>query len=227
MAWIRIWSINMAGRHAGKTRQYAYSSSPSPTRGGSPALLLRRFKLFERVGSIIHLVKHGAADQNRRLLLDGHGNAIARPRIQFDDFLLMQFVFRRDNEPRVKRAVFHIIDHRSVDLSAESSQHVGHEVVGQRTLFVRAREEHVDRVAHGGIDINNEGFPLRAEKQCRAISGRDDGLELDGNDLLVRHPAQITPGPPPNPEAKFLSTPADCALAPRLGSRQDKSRWSP
>jgi len=64
---------------------------------------------------------------------------------------------------------------------------MGHEIMGQRPLLLRAGEEHVDRVADRGVDIDDERFLFSAEEKCRAIGGRDDGLELDGDNLLLRH----------------------------------------
>jgi len=54
-----------------------------------PALLFRRFELLEGIGCVIHFVEHEAADQDRRFLLDGHGDAVARARVQLNDFFLM------------------------------------------------------------------------------------------------------------------------------------------
>ncbi len=166
------------------------------------ALLFGRLELAQRVGGVIHFVQHHAADQDGRLLLDGHGDAIARTGVQFDDLLLVQFVFRRNDEAGVKRAVLHVVDDRAFDFGPESGQHMGHEVVGQRTLLLRPGKEHVDGVADGRIDINDERFLLGAEEQRRAVGRRDNGLELHGDHGLLRHQKQTTPAPRPNPVAK-------------------------
>ena len=48
--------------------------------------------------------------KDRRLLLDRHGDAIARAGVDLDDLALLEFVFRADDEPREICRVLEFVD---------------------------------------------------------------------------------------------------------------------
>ncbi len=78
------------------------------------------FHLAQDVAHIVDFVPNLLADVNLRFLLHGHGDAIARPPIEFDNFFLLQLVLGPNNHPRVVGRVFQIVDDHAFDLRSRA-----------------------------------------------------------------------------------------------------------
>ena len=78
------------------------------------------FHLAQNVAHVVDFVPDLLADVNLRFLLHGHGDAIARASIKFDDFFLLQLVLGANNHPRVVGRVFQVIDDNALDLRSQA-----------------------------------------------------------------------------------------------------------
>src|SRR5436305_1902855 len=91
---------------------------------------------------------------------DGHSfgdsAAIAGPTVQFDDFLLLQFVLRPNDHPGVISSIFQIVDDHPFYFRTERSHKMRNQIMSERALFADIAHEHGDRAAHGLVDINDE-----------------------------------------------------------------------
>jgi hypothetical protein len=90
----------------------------------------------------------------------------------------MQFILDTNNNSRVISGIFQVIDDDSINLGAERSEQMCHEIVSERTLFGDLAHEHRDRAAHGLIDINDEHLVVIAEKHGAPAACRQDRPHL-------------------------------------------------
>ncbi len=96
------------------------------------------FHLTKNLGHVIHLVPDSLADEDRRFLLGGERDAIARPCVQFDNFALLDLVLDNQNQPPEVGAAFEVVDHDPFDLCAKRLKNEREEVVGERAFLFRA-----------------------------------------------------------------------------------------
>src|SRR5258708_38821186 len=132
------------------------------------AFLLHLSKRFCHVFELIPNVK---AYVDRRGLLSRHRDTIAGPRINLDDLLLFQFVLRTEDKSRKMGAVLQIVDDYPFDLRFEGSQDIREQIMGERSLLLRALLEHRDCQTNALLNVNHETFLLVAEKN-RAAAAR-------------------------------------------------------
>jgi hypothetical protein len=74
-------------------------------------------------------------------LLERQRDAIARPSIDLDDPLWLQFILRtKDKSPKI-RALLKIVDNYAFDLRSERSQDIRYQIMGERSLRLHALNE--------------------------------------------------------------------------------------
>src|SRR6202047_1388784 len=127
---------------------------------------------------VVHFVPYFLAHVDGRFLLGGDRDAIAWPRIQLDDFFLLQFVFRPDDGARIIRCVLQIVNNDPLDFGAQSRHQMPDEIVGKRTLLGNLAHEHRDRAANGLIDINNEYLVVVSQKHRATATGWQNRAHL-------------------------------------------------
>src|SRR5260221_1303344 len=128
------------------------------------AFLLHLSKCFCHVFELIPNVK---AYVDRRGLLNRHRDTIAGPRINLDDLLLFQFVLRTEDKSRKIGAVLEIVDDSPFDLRFEGSQDVREQIMGERSLLLRALLEQRDRQTNALLNVNHESFSSLPRKTAQ------------------------------------------------------------
>ena len=94
-------------------------------------------------------------------------------------------IFRADDEARKIRLALQIIDDDAVHLCAERGEQVRDEIVRERALLRRLVHEHPDGRADGFIHVDYEDLVLIAHEYRPAVVVRQDGPDLDWDDLFA------------------------------------------
>jgi len=79
-------------------------------------------------------------------------------------FLLFLFVLCTEDKSRKIGAVLEIVDDYPFDLRSEGSQDVRKQIMGERSLLLRALLEQRDRQTNALLNVNHESFFLVAKK---------------------------------------------------------------
>src|SRR6202047_2613050 len=127
--------------------------------------------LSKRLCHVFDLIPNIKAYVDRRALRSLHRDTIAGPRIDLDDLLLLRFVLRTEDKSRKIGAALEIVDDYPFDLRSEGSQDVREQIMGERSLLLRALLEHRDRHPNALLNVNHESFFLVAKKN-RADAAR-------------------------------------------------------
>ena len=128
--------------------------------------------LSKRLCHVFELIPNIKAHVDRRGLLSRHRDTIARPRIDLDDLLLLRFVLRTEDKSRKIGAALEIVDDYPFDLCSEGSQDVREQIMGERSLLLRALLEHRDRRPNALLNVNHENLVLVAKKNRAAAARR-------------------------------------------------------
>lgn len=136
---------------------------------------------LEEFRSILDLLPHNSAHVNRSLLLCRHRHAVARPGIQLDDLLLLEFILCGQNQPAEIGAVLEVIDDNSLHLCPHSGEDMRQEIVRERTLLVGAAQKHSDGRTDSLIHINHKNLLLVPKENRTACIGRNQSPNLNGN----------------------------------------------
>src|SRR6266581_5255856 len=151
------------------------STQPLPTIPFLVALFsVRAFLLHlsKRLCHVFELIPNIKAYVDRRGLLSRHCDTIAGARINLDDLLLFQFVLRIEDKSRKIGAVLEIVDDYPFDLRSEGSQDVRKQIMGERSLLLRALLEQRDRKTNALLNVNRENFFLVAKKNRADVARR-------------------------------------------------------
>jgi hypothetical protein len=161
---------------------------------------VRAFPLYlsKQICHIFELIPNIKAHVDRRGLLSRHRDTIAGPRINLDDLLLFQFVLCTEDKSRKIGTVLEIVDDYPFDLRFEGSQDAREQIMGERSLLLRALLEQRDRQTNALLDVNHENFFLVAKKNCAAAARRSEATDLHFDNrlthtagLFTRFPAKI------------------------------------
>ena len=122
-----------------------------------------------------------------------HRDAIARPRIQFDDLLLLQLVFGPNDRPRVVGCVFQVIDDHTLDFRAKGRHQVRHQIVGKGPFLGDIAHEHGNRAADCLIDIDDENLVVVPNENRAPAAGWQYRAHLHLNHRFVHSPRERYP----------------------------------
>src|SRR6267143_4425988 len=154
--------------------------------------------LSKRLCHIFELIPYIKAYVDRRALRSRHRDTIARPRIDLDDLLLLQFALCTEDKSRKIGAVLEIVDDYPFDLRFEGSQDIREQIMGERSLLLRALLEHRDCQTNALLNVNHENLVLVAKKNRTAAAGRSEAADLHFDNglthtagLVTRLPAKI------------------------------------
>jgi hypothetical protein len=105
-------------------------------------------------------------------LLERQRDAIARPSIDLDDPLWLQFILRtKDKSPKI-RALLKIVDNYAFDLRSERSQDIRYQIMGERSLRLHALNEQPNSRPNALIYKYHENHVLVAKKNDAAATAR-------------------------------------------------------
>src|SRR5258708_39141124 len=124
--------------------------------------------LSKRLCHVFELIPNIKAYVDRRGLLSRHRDTIARPRIDLDDLLLFQLVLCAEDKSRKIGSALEIVDDYPFDLRSEGSQDVREQIMGERSLLLRALLEHRDRHPNALLNVNHENLVLMPRKTAQA-----------------------------------------------------------
>src|ERR1700732_2000697 len=116
------------------------------------------FHLAQDLCHVFHFFPNFPTYVNGGALLCRHGNAVARSRVDLDDFPLMQFVFGAHYHSSEISTAFKIVDHDPLNLCSQGPENMSEKIMSQRTLFMRTPHKHRDRLADALVHINHEHF---------------------------------------------------------------------
>jgi hypothetical protein len=140
------------------------------------------FHLTEDLTHVLHLFPDVLAHVDRSALLRCHGDGITGTGVEFDDFLLLKFVFGADDESRKISRRLQVVDDYAFHFCPERGHQMRHEVVGQWALFRGIVDEHRNRSTHAFIHVDYEDFVVIADEDRATRIGRQNGFHLDWND---------------------------------------------
>ena len=114
--------------------------------------------------------KRRAGDENRFFLRGGDGEAIARARVDLDDFA-RDFILLLQNQPREVGGILQVRDDDAFNVDAKALENAVDEVVGERTFLGRLAQKHADDRAHLRLDIDDKNLLIVADEQRAAAVG--------------------------------------------------------
>src|SRR5258706_12917790 len=159
--------------------------------------------LSKRLCHVFELIPNIKAYVDWRGLLSRHRDTIAGPRINLDDLLLFQFVLRTEDKSRKIGAVLEIVDDYPFDLRFEGSQDIREQIMGERSLLLRALLEHRDRRPNALINEHRENLVLVAKKNRAAAARRNEAADLHFDNGLTHTASPVISFPP---GSELLST---------------------
>ena len=136
---------------------------------------------LQELRSILDFLPDNSAHVDRGLLLGCHRHAVARPGVELDNFLLLELILRRQNQPAKIGAVLEIVDDDTLNLCPHRSQDMRQQVVCERTLLVGSAQKHSDRRPDSLIHVDHKDLVLVSKKNRTPCIGRNQSPDLNGN----------------------------------------------
>src|SRR5258708_21920528 len=87
-------------------------------------------------------------------------------------FFLLRFVLRTEDKSRKIGAALEIVDDYPFDLRSQRSQDIREQIMGERSLLLRALLEHRDCQTSALLNVNHENLVLVAKKNRAAAARR-------------------------------------------------------
>src|SRR5258708_618570 len=149
--------------------------------------------LSKRLCHVFELIPNIKAYVDRGALRSRHRDTIAGSRIDLDDLLLLRFVLRTEDKSRKIGAALEIVDDYPFDLCSQRSQDVRYQIMGERSLLLRALLEHRDRHPNALLNVNHENLVLVAKKNRTGAAGRSEAADLHFDNGLTHTASLLIP----------------------------------
>src|ERR1043166_8641037 len=146
---------------------------------------------FQPLGHVFHLAEEGGGDVERPLLRRRERDAIARARIDLDNFAA-QFILLLENEPGEIGGVLQLGDDGALDGDIEAVEHVRNQIVSEGPLFGGVAQEHADDGAHVVLDLNDEDLLLVSDEDGTTAVGGEYPPDLNRHDIIL-HKDSVCP----------------------------------
>ena len=143
---------------------------------------------LERIAHVFDLLPERGVDEDGLALGGGEGEAIARARVEFDEFAA-EFVLLLENDAGKVGGVLQVGDDDALHGDAEALEDVLDEFVRERAFGALILEIHGDDLAHVGIHADHEDFVLVADENGAARVGWQNPANLNLNDIF--HPVGL------------------------------------
>src|SRR5260370_29253817 len=161
------------------------------------------FHLSKRLCHVFELIPNIKAYVDPGALRNSHRDTIAGSRIDLDDLLLLRFVLRTEDKSRKIVATLEIVHDYPFDLCSQRSQDVREQIMGERSLLLRALLEHRDRRPNALINEHHENLVLVAKKNRAAAARRSEAADLHFDNGLTHTAGPVIPS---RPGSELLST---------------------
>lgn len=164
------------------------SSAALVTFLSSPATLFGHF--FQQSCRVFHFLPYKLADKNRGFLLGGQSDAVARTGVNFQDFALLQFILRSQNQAPEIGSAFEVIDDDTLNRGPQGFENHGHQVMSEGAFLGCAAHKHADGTSDAVIHVDHKSFLGIPQKHSHPVGRWDQPLHLHLNDIIV-HPARL------------------------------------
>src|SRR6266496_3159443 len=147
--------------------------------------------LLQPLGHVLHLAEKGRGHVERPLLRGRQRDAIARARIDLDNFAA-QFILLLEDEPGEIGGVLQLRNDRALDGDVEPVEHVSNQIVSEGPLLGCVAQEHANDGSHVVLDLDDEDLLLVPYEDGTTTVGGEYPPNLNRHDIIL-HTDSVCP----------------------------------